>query len=59
MKASVRCDHVGHTPLHVAIISNSADIALDGGARITARLVGGRSAHRMRLEVLSRRRAER
>ena len=42
-----RRDHVGRTPLHVAIISNSvecANILIDAGARMTARLVGGRSS---------------
>ena len=41
-----RRDHVGRTPLHVAIISNSAGIAcdlIDAGARMTARLVDGRT----------------
>lgn len=42
-----RRDHVGRTPLHVAIISNSvecANILIDAGARMTARLVGGRTS---------------
>jgi ankyrin repeat protein len=42
-----RRDHVGRTPLHVAILSNSvdcADILIDAGARMTARLVGGRTS---------------
>jgi ankyrin repeat protein len=42
-----RRDHVGRTPLHVAIISNSVDCAsilIDAGARMTARLVGGRAS---------------
>jgi ankyrin repeat protein len=42
-----RRDHVGRTPLHVAIISNAVDIAcdlIDAGARITARLVDGRAS---------------
>lgn len=42
-----RRDHVGRTPLHVAIISNSvecANILIDAGARMTARLVGGRAS---------------
>lgn len=40
-------DHVGRTPLHVAIISNSvesANILIDAGARMTTRLVGGRTS---------------
>ena len=42
-----RRDHVGRTPLHVAIISNSiecANILIDAGARMIARLVGGRTS---------------
>ena len=42
-----RRDYVGRTPLHVAIISNSvecANILIDAGARMTARLVGGRTS---------------
>ena len=42
-----RRDHVGRTPLHVAIISNSvgcANILIDAGARMSARLVGGRTS---------------
>ena len=44
----VNCrDHVGRTPLHVAILSNSVECAntlIDAGARMTARLVGGRTS---------------
>ena len=39
-------DHVGRTCLHVALISNAEDIAMDlinAGARITARLADGRT----------------
>ena len=39
-------DHVGRTSLHVAILAKATDIACDlieGGARITARLVDGRT----------------
>lgn len=39
-------DHVGRTSLHVAVLAKAADIAcdlIDGGARITARLVDGRT----------------
>ncbi|KAF8075783.1 ankyrin repeat protein [Lyophyllum atratum] len=42
-----RRDHVGRTSLHVAILTGATDIACDlieAGARITARLVDGRSA---------------
>ena len=42
-----RRDHVGRTPLHIAILSNSvecANILIDAGARMTARLVGGRTS---------------
>ncbi|KAH8995819.1 hypothetical protein EDB86DRAFT_3243523 [Lactarius hatsudake] len=42
-----RRDHVGRTPLHVAILSNSVDVGyvlIDAGARMTARLVGGRTS---------------
>ena len=42
-----RRDHVGRTSLHLAIICRHTDIALDlidRGARISARLVDGRSA---------------
>ncbi|KAH9057562.1 hypothetical protein EDB87DRAFT_1686152 [Lactarius vividus] len=41
-----RRDHVGRTPLHVAILSNSVEVGcvlVDVGARMTARLVGGRT----------------
>ncbi|KAJ7066903.1 ankyrin repeat protein [Mycena belliarum] len=40
-------DHVGRAPLHVAIVCKVADIAcalVDAGARMTARLVDGRTA---------------
>lgn len=40
-------DHVGRTCLHVAIVSNAAEVAyelIEAGARISARLVDGRSA---------------
>ena len=39
--------HVGRTPLHVAILSNSIECAsalIDAGARMTARLIGGRTS---------------
>lgn len=42
-----RRDHVGRTPLQVAIMSHSVDIAcdlVDANARMTARLVDGRTA---------------
>ncbi|KDQ65163.1 hypothetical protein JAAARDRAFT_188410 [Jaapia argillacea MUCL 33604] len=42
-----RRDHVGRTPLHVAILAKASEIAgdlIDGGARMTARLVDGRTA---------------
>lgn len=42
-----RRDHVGRTPLHVAILSNSIECAnalIDADARMTARLVGGRTS---------------
>ncbi|KAH9170814.1 hypothetical protein EDB89DRAFT_2230439 [Lactarius sanguifluus] len=42
-----RRDHVGRTPLHVAILSNSVEVGrvlIDAGARMTARLVGGRTS---------------
>jgi ankyrin repeat protein len=41
-----RRDHVGRAPLHVAILCRAADIAcelVDAGARMTARLVDGRT----------------
>ncbi|KAF8267587.1 hypothetical protein EI94DRAFT_1801491 [Lactarius quietus] len=41
-----RRDHVGRTPLHVAIFSNSVGVGcvlIDAGARMTARLAGGRT----------------
>ncbi|KAJ7165671.1 ankyrin repeat protein [Mycena crocata] len=41
-----RRDHVGRAPLHVAILCRTADIAcdlVDAGARMTARLVDGRT----------------
>nr|GAT51113.1 ankyrin repeat protein [Mycena chlorophos] len=40
-------DHVGRMPLHVAILSQQVDIAcdlVDAGARMTARLVDGRTS---------------
>jgi ankyrin repeat protein len=40
-------DQVGRTPLHVAIMSNSVEVGctlIDTGARMTARLVGGRTS---------------
>jgi len=42
-----RRDHVGRTPLHISILSNSVECAnalIDAGARMTARLVGGRTS---------------
>ncbi|TFY76764.1 hypothetical protein EWM64_g7248 [Hericium alpestre] len=42
-----RRDFVGRTPLHFAILANRVDVAcdlIDAGARMTARLAGGRSA---------------
>ncbi|KAJ7635860.1 hypothetical protein B0H17DRAFT_1217253 [Mycena rosella] len=42
-----RRDHVGRTPLHMAIISGAFDIACDlvhAGARITAQMVDGRTS---------------
>lgn len=42
-----RRDHVGRTPLQVAILSNEIDIVcdlVDAGARMTSRLVDGRTA---------------
>ena len=42
-----RRDYVGRTPLHISILSKAEDIAcdlLDAGARMTARLVDGRTA---------------
>jgi ankyrin repeat protein len=40
-------DQVGRTPLHVAILSNSVEVGcvlIDAGARMTARIVGGRTS---------------
>ena len=42
-----RRDHVGRTPLHMAILCKAVDIAcilIDAGARMTLRLVDGRTA---------------
>ncbi|KAJ6601282.1 ankyrin repeat protein [Mycena vulgaris] len=42
-----RRDHVGRTPLHMAILSGAVDIACDlvhAGARITAQMVDGRTS---------------
>jgi ankyrin repeat protein len=42
-----RRDQVGRTPLHVAIFSQSVEVGcalIDAGARMTARLVGGRTS---------------
>ncbi|KAH9970349.1 ankyrin repeat-containing domain protein, partial [Lactifluus volemus] len=49
-----RRDHVGRTPLHVAIMSNSVEVAailIDAGARMTARLVGGRTAFHLAAQM--------
>ena len=42
-----RRDHVGRTPLHVAVLSSSVEVGcvlIDAGSRMTARLVGGRTS---------------
>ena len=42
-----RRDHVGRTPLHIAILTGASEIAcdlIDAGARMMARLVDGRTA---------------
>ncbi|KAF9647522.1 ankyrin [Thelephora ganbajun] len=42
-----RRDHVGRTPLHLAVLTGASEIAcdlIDAGARMTARLVDGRTA---------------
>ncbi len=42
-----RRDQVGRTPLHIAILSNSVEVGcvlIDAGARMIARLVGGRTS---------------
>ncbi|KAJ7124475.1 hypothetical protein C8R44DRAFT_703945 [Mycena epipterygia] len=42
-----RRDHVGRAPLHVAIVCQAVDVAcdlIDAGARMTARLVDGRTS---------------
>ncbi|KAI0263726.1 hypothetical protein BC834DRAFT_290264 [Gloeopeniophorella convolvens] len=49
-----RRDHVGRTPLHVAILSESvesANILIDAGARMTARLVGGRTSFHLAAQM--------
>lgn len=49
-----RRDHVGRTPLHVAIMSNSvgvANVLIDAGARMTARLVGGRTSFHLAAQM--------
>lgn len=49
-----RRDHVGRTPLHVAILSNSVGVGcvlIDAGARMTARLVGGRTSLHLAAQV--------
>ena len=49
-----RRDHVGRTCLHLAIISNTVDIAcdlIDAGARLTARLVDGRSSLHLAVQM--------
>lgn len=47
-------DHVGRTPLHVAILSRSDKVTnylIDAGARITSRLVDGRTALHLAAQV--------
>ncbi len=47
-------DHVGRTPLHVSVISNSvecANVLIDAGARMTARLVGGRTSFHLAAQM--------
>ncbi|EIW81880.1 ankyrin [Coniophora puteana RWD-64-598 SS2] len=42
-----RRDHAGRTPLHLAVLSGSVDVALqliESGTRVSARIVDGRSA---------------
>jgi ankyrin repeat protein len=49
-----RRDQVGRSPLHVAIMSNSVDVGcalIDAGARMTARLVGGRTSLHLAAQV--------
>jgi ankyrin repeat protein len=49
-----RRDHVGRTPLHVAILSNAVDIAcdlIDVGARMTARVVDGRTSLHLAVQL--------
>jgi ankyrin repeat protein len=49
-----RRDHVGRTPLHVAVLSNSVEVAgilIDAGARMTARLVGGRTSFHLAVQM--------
>ncbi|KAH9180206.1 hypothetical protein EDB89DRAFT_2061917 [Lactarius sanguifluus] len=54
-----RRDHVGRTPLHVAIFSNSVEVGcvlIDAGARMTARLVGCRTSLHLAAQMGQRRR---
>jgi len=47
-------DHVGRTCLHLALLAKRADIALDlidGGARITSRLVDGRTSLHLAAQI--------
>ncbi|KAI9462535.1 hypothetical protein F5148DRAFT_1286433 [Russula earlei] len=49
-----RRDHVGRTALHLAILSNSVEVAsvlIDAGARMTARLVGGRTTFHLAAQM--------
>ncbi|KAI0303314.1 hypothetical protein B0F90DRAFT_1710051 [Multifurca ochricompacta] len=49
-----RRDHVGRTPLQVAILSNSVEVArvfIVAGARMTARLVGGRTSFHLAAQM--------
>jgi ankyrin repeat protein len=49
-----RRDHVGRAPLHVAILARAENVAgmlVDAGARMTARLVDGRSALHLAAQV--------
>lgn len=49
-----RRDHVGRTPLHVAIMTKASDVAcdlIDAGARMTWRLVDGRTSLHMAAQL--------
>jgi ankyrin repeat protein len=53
-EGKARRDHIGHTPLHVAIMAGAKDIAcnlIDAGAHISLRIVDGRTALHLAVQM--------